>query len=94
MTLLSIIKVFKKSIEMPSDRNFCPGAPNIRIYLQKRRFKNEKNLIFLRKKFSILKLLLKFRIEAVAEISGNMMGTLHPRNVRRRGFMKFYNIFA
>jgi hypothetical protein len=33
---------------------------------------------------------LKFLTENVVEIFGNMMGTLHPRNIRRRGFMKFY----
>ena len=36
----------------------------------------------------------RFLTESVAEIFGNMMGTPHAQNVRRRGFMKFYKIFA
>ena len=33
-------------------------------------------------------------IEIVADIFGNIMGTLYPHNVRRRGFMRFCKIFA
>ena len=41
-------------------------------------FFRQKNLIF----------------EVVAEISGNMMRTIYPRNVRRRGFSKFHASFV
>ena len=63
-----------------SDRNFSNT------------FKNKK--CFLREINFILKVLPKFRSsEVVAEIFGNMMGTLRPQKARRRGFMKFHNIF-
>ena len=41
-----------------------------------------------------LELLPIFPIESVADIFGNMMGTLYPQNVRRRDFMKFHKIFV
>ena len=36
----------------------------------------------------------KFLAEISAENSGNMVGTSYPQNVRVRGFMKFYVLFA
>ena len=59
-----------------------------------RALKNFNFCIFFSKKIYFLKLLPKFLTENVAEIFGNMMGTLHPRNIRRRGFMKFYVLFV
>ena len=48
----------------------------------------------LEEKIEFLKVLPKLVPESVAEIFGNMMGTPHPRNVRRRGFSKFHVLFA
>ena len=42
----------------------------------------------------LLPLLPIYLIESVSDIFGNIMGTLYPQNVRRRGFTKFCKVFV
>ena len=50
--------------------------------------------LFWNSKIWIWELLSIYLIESVADIFGNIMGTLYPQNVRRRGFTRFCKIFA
>ena len=72
-------------------KNLWPGAPPS---FPNWALKNVNFRIFSAKKIYFLKSLPTFLTENVAEIFGNMMGTLHPRNIRRRGFMKFHVLFV
>ena len=50
--------------------------------------------LFWNSKIWICELLPIDLIGSVADIFGNIMGTLYPQNVRRRGFTRFRKIFA